>query len=61
MNSDCYFDKCKDCMYKEYNGELLGCLKNRLGLAFYKTFEDMPIINKFINSSYRYCYMYDKE
>lgn len=60
MKSNCYFEECKNCMYKEYNDDLIGCLSNRLGLAFYQLFKEIPIANKFIND-YRYCHWFQKE
>ena len=60
MKSDCYFEECKDCIYKEYNDNLIVCLTNRLGLAWYKLLLELPIINKFIDK-YRFCYYFQKE
>lgn len=62
MRSDCYFDECKDCVYREYNNSLVCCLTNRLSLAFYKLFAEIPIVNKFIDN-YKHCYSFieDKE
>ena len=40
MKSDCYFDECKDCLYREYSDKLVGCAANRLGLAWYRRGEE---------------------
>lgn len=60
MKSDCYFEECNDCIYKEYNDDLIVCLTNRLGLVWYKLLLELPIINKFIDK-YRFCYYFQKE
>lgn len=49
MESDCYFEECKDCVYKEYNNDLLCCLFSRLSLAQHRFFLALPLINKIIN------------
>ena len=60
MESDCYFDECKDCVYRKYNGDLIGCLTNRLSLAWHKLLLEMPFINKFIDKQ-KFCYWFQKE
>ena len=59
MNSNYYFDECKDCVNREYNNDLICCLSNRLNLAWHKLLLEIPIVNKFINS-YKYCDMFIK-
>ena len=60
MKSDCYFDECRDCLYKQHNDKLLCCTTNRLGLAWHRLLLELPLINKFIDD-YRYCHWYQKE
>lgn len=60
MKSDCYFDECKDCMYKEHSDDLLCCAASRLGLAMYRLIKELPIINKLIDDN-KYCNWYQKE
>ena len=60
MKSNCYFEECKDCLYRKHNDDLLCCLTNRLGLAFHELLKELPIINKFIDS-YKYCHYFEKE
>ena len=62
MKCDCYFDECKDCVWKEHNDDSIGCLTNRLGLAWYRLLLEMPIISKFIDKDkYKFCHMFEKE
>ena len=60
MESDCYFDECKNCIYKEHNEDLLCCLSNRLNLALHRLLLEIPLVNKFIDKN-KYCYMFEKE
>ena len=60
MKSDCYFDECKDCMYREHNDNLCCCAASRLGLAWYRLLKELPIVNRFI-VDYKYCNWYQKE
>ena len=60
MKSDCYFEECKDCMYKECNNFLMGCLTNRLSLALHRLLLELPIVNKFIRKN-EHCHWYLKE
>lgn len=58
--NNCYFEECKNCMYKEYNNDLVCCLSNRLGLAFHKLLKEIPFVNKLIDKN-RYCYGFTME
>lgn len=60
MKSDCHFDECKDCLYRERNDDLLCCAGSRLCLAWHRLIKELPIINKFIDDDY-YCNWYQKE
>ena len=60
MKSDCYFDECKDCIWREHNNDLVGCLGNRLNLAWHKLLLEMPLINKLIEKE-KYCTWFEKE
>lgn len=60
MNSDCYFDECKDCMNRQYSDDLCCCAANRLGLAWYRLLKEIPIINKFIEDN-KCCDWFEKE
>lgn len=60
MKNDCYFDECKDCLWREYNNDLICCLTSRLNLAWHKLFIELPIINKFIDKN-RYCHWYERD
>lgn len=60
MKSNCYFDECKDCINNQYNDDLFCCAASRLGLAWYRLFKEIPIINRFVND-YKYCNWYQKE
>ena len=60
MKSGCYFEECKDCIFKECNNSLNVCLFSRLSLALHELLVELPIINKFINKE-KYCNSYIKE
>ena len=60
MKSDCYFDECKDCLYREHSDSLYCCAASRLGLAWHRLIKETPIINKFADD-YKYCNWYQKE
>ena len=49
MKPDCYFDECKDCLYREHSDDLLCCAGSRLGLAWYRLIKELPIINKLVD------------
>ena len=55
-----YFHECKDCMFREHNNKLIGCLTNRLGLAVHKLLLELPIIKDYIRG-YRFCNLFIKE
>ena len=60
MQSDCYFEECKNCVYKEHSNDLLCCIFSRLGLAHHKLYLEIPIINKFIEKN-KQCNWYMEE
>lgn len=60
MKSDCYFDECKHCIWREHSDYLVCCLSNRLSLAWHRLFLEMPIINKLIEK-HKFCHMFKKE
>ena len=60
MKADGYFEECKDCINKEYNDDFMGCLTNRLSLAWYRMLLELPVINKFIDK-HKFCYWFEKE
>lgn len=62
MKSDCYFDECKYCIYKDYSNNLMCCAISKLGLAFHKLTTEIPIVNKLVDK-YKYCnwFIKDKE
>ena len=60
MKSDCYFEECKDCINKRYNDKFIGCLVNRLSLAFHRMLIETPIINKLVNKN-KYCGWFEKD
>ena len=59
MKSDCYFEECKDCMYKECSHFLMCCLTSRLCLALHRLFLEVPIVNKFTSKN-EHCHWYLK-
>ena len=59
MKSDCYFDECKDCIYREYNNYLNVCLTNRLSLAWHRLLLELPFINKFVDR-HKFCHWFQK-
>ena len=59
MESDCYFDECKDCINKKYNNEFVGCLGNRLRLALHRLLLELPLINKLIDK-HEFCYWFEE-
>lgn len=60
MKSDCYFEECEHCIWRECNDDLICCLTNRLSLAWHKLLLEMPLINKIIDK-HKFCYMFVKE
>ena len=62
MKSNCYFDECKDCMYREHNDDLMCCAVSKLALAFHRLIIEIPIVNRLVNK-YKYCnwFIKDKE
>ena len=58
--SECYFKECEECIYREYNNDLVCCVSNRLRLAFHRLFMAMPIINKFISKD-KHCYWFERD
>ena len=60
MKSNCYFDECKTCLFREHNDDLMGCLTNRLSFAWHKMFLELPIINKLIDKN-KYCHWYEED
>ena len=60
MKSDCYFDECKDCIYREHNNYLNVCLTNRLSLALHRMMLELPFINKVIDK-HKFCHWFTKE
>ena len=60
MKSDCYFDECKDCVWKSHNNMLLGCLGSRIGLAWHRFLLEMPLINGLIDR-HKFCHWFIKE
>ena len=60
MKSDCYFEECKDCMYKECSHFLMCCLTSRLRLALHRLFLEVLIVNKFTSKN-EHCHWYLKE
>ncbi len=60
MKSDCYFDECKDCLYREHSDDLLCCAASRMGLAWHRWIKELPIIDR-LADSYKYCNWYQKE
>lgn len=59
-SSGIYFDECNECEFREYSDHIIGCLNNRLGLAFHNLLQELPIINKFIDDV-RFCHLFIKE
>lgn len=60
MKSDCYFDECKDCLYREHSDDLVCCAASRLGLACHRLVEELPIINRLIDG-HKSCSWYQKD
>ena len=55
-----YFHECKDCMFREHNDKLIGCVVSRLGLAMRRLLFELPIINNYIRG-YKFCELFIKE
>lgn len=49
MNSDLYFDECKDCEFQDYMDSTVICLNNRLRLAWYRAIIQAPGVKDIID------------
>ena len=54
MNTDLFFDECKDCEFKDVSNQLSCCMINKLGLALHNMFAEIPIIKNCV-VDHRFC------
>ena len=57
MNTDLFFDECRDCEFKDVSNQLSCCMINKLGLALHNMFAEIPIIKDCV-ADRRSCHMF---